>query len=610
MTKDLLLVLLLHIISIPAVVINKSVDCKTRVLSFMKNEFSKSEAYDLCPLSSLDELVVEDVGKISYKCFSAMDPSKAVLVKYHVNTKVDCASSPLQSESVGIQSFARYTPKLIPKFYLYNDTYEPSSSYLVTEYLHGFRPLQDLFINGDMDIDAATFIGTVMGRNHAKTFHLTISNEQRVRYEKHFTNEQQLRDWDNDVFVNTLRLLSGESGREDEDHYTDSLPTDHCFSPLQYLETLRNGDGSDDGDGSGSGGDVFIRAVTLLRGIHQSNKQTLVHGGLHSRNILFAPADGHGDSNGNGNDNDNTADTEALRLRLVNFEGCSFGSAGLDLGIFLASYMWYYVAHSDRPARRCLQQGMQVLVEAYKAAFRVQMNSLKSSLIQTSDGNVSVETEAVINEVVVDAIGFAGLQMLHYVVEGDRDEYIEDNKKRKARKKIEKKERKVRKERQKAQKKDMTREEIKREKEKEKGRVKEEEKKKDKEKEGDEEERKRRKEVQKMKGLKNDTTRRIDERESQGEMSAMSRDGVPGLQWGDREGRERSVDRRTLSMTHDLFEIFLSLKKEGVGVCDGNDIACPAPAYYSSQPLDWSRVKRILLKDDDLMLTDHPTEFW
>ena len=116
MPSALLVVLLLQTISvIPAF------DYISNVLSFVKKEFSKSEGFTKSPLGSCDltDLAVEEEhgngkSKSIYRCFSVKDPTKSVLVKYQRDSAL------LRSEGVGLLSFARYTPELVPKVYHYN----------------------------------------------------------------------------------------------------------------------------------------------------------------------------------------------------------------------------------------------------------------------------------------------------------------------------------------------------------------------------------------------------------------------------------------------------------------------------------------------------------
>jgi 5-methylthioribose kinase len=115
----------------------------------------------------LDEIKENNVNtnnkknRYSFKCYASHDPSKAVLIKHHD----DDESLQLRYDSIGLQAFARYTPKLVPKFIAYDDDLKIS----IQEYLlHSYKPLQNLFVSGETDIDVATYIGTIMGRNHAK----------------------------------------------------------------------------------------------------------------------------------------------------------------------------------------------------------------------------------------------------------------------------------------------------------------------------------------------------------------------------------------------------------------------------------------------------------
>jgi 5-methylthioribose kinase len=57
---------------------------------------------------------------------------------------------------------------------------------------------------------------------------------------------------------------------------------------------------------------------------------------------------------------------------VVDFEKCFYGPCGLDLGLFLSNYIWYYAAHPSPSSRRSLSSSVSALLEAYKSAFFVQ----------------------------------------------------------------------------------------------------------------------------------------------------------------------------------------------------------------------------------------------
>jgi 5-methylthioribose kinase len=60
-------------------------------------------------------------------------------------------------------------------------------------------------------------------------------------------------------------------------------------------------------------------------------------------------------------------------FKVVDFEKCYYGPSGIDLGIFLSNYLWYYAAHPNPISRRSLSGGASAVIESYKQAFIVQV---------------------------------------------------------------------------------------------------------------------------------------------------------------------------------------------------------------------------------------------
>ena len=88
------------------------------------------------------------------------------------------------------------------------------------------------------------------------------------------------------------------------------------------------------------------------------------------------------------------------------------GPTGLDLGIFLANFLWYYSGHSEPSRRRGAVSGVMAVIDSYRSAFRVQLGSGTGSkggqnLRQTSQSvavpvAVAVDVEEILNEVGCD----------------------------------------------------------------------------------------------------------------------------------------------------------------------------------------------------------------
>lgn len=79
---------------------------------------------------------------------------------------------------------------------------------------------------------------------------------------------------------------------------------------------------------------------------------------------------------------------------MVDFEKCYFGPAGLDLGLFLSNYLFYYAAHPNPAARRSLSGGASAVLEAYRSAFVVQAMGARREQHQDE-----LDLEALLDEV-------------------------------------------------------------------------------------------------------------------------------------------------------------------------------------------------------------------
>ena len=99
----------------------------------------------------------------SFKCYLKSDQKQIILVKYHEDYHFL-----LRDEFVGIKAFSRYFPRLVPNLVMFDQ----DNNILVQEYLRTYKPIQNLFISGDLDIDAATFIGSKISYYNLQNFDL------------------------------------------------------------------------------------------------------------------------------------------------------------------------------------------------------------------------------------------------------------------------------------------------------------------------------------------------------------------------------------------------------------------------------------------------------
>jgi hypothetical protein len=234
--------------------------------------------------------------------------------------------------------------------------------------------------SGDIPSDVSRFIATLLGRNHARTHRAAVSAAKALEYATAFDNEYLSSLWGEilHAFLDTIRL-SGQSKLAELD--------------LDQRE-------------------IFSRALPILANLLANKKETLIHGELDCTNILFREKDDA--------DEDQGSDAElSLHLKAVDFETCRYGPAGLDMGMFLGSYCYYYVAHSLPVPRRNLLSQTAAAVDAYRTAFRIQFEAACKATSRdgvlpssSSSSSSSSHVDRVLNHILADAAGFAGLTLL------------------------------------------------------------------------------------------------------------------------------------------------------------------------------------------------------
>ena len=301
----------------------------------------------------------------------------------------------LRYEFEGMRAFARYSKGLIAEPLMYSD----AQQVLVTEWLAGYVPLSSFFgFAGpaaavqalDVGLDVYQAMGTAMGRAHARTHKACLDDAQRIALAARFNNPEPFAAWDAHLFAPTMRAIEGQDGAGDD-----------------VLQLLRRYNAARPGASQASGSGALTDAVSRLRHTYLGKKESLVHADLHSNNVLVRPP-GRGD--GARRDRD-----DRQPFKVVNFEKCACGPAGLDLGMFLASFLWYYPGHSDPSWRRGLAGGVLAVIDAYRQAFKVQITGA-GGVARTR--SVAIDVDAILDEVLVDALGFMGLYALFMAVHG------------------------------------------------------------------------------------------------------------------------------------------------------------------------------------------------
>ena len=305
-----------------------------------------------CPLSSspVENIACERIGiDNSFKCYDRSNPSKALFIKKTTERSTTAVT--------GLSLFSRYVPNMTPSFY----HLDQKENYMLTEFLEGYEMLRDGIIRGCIDADTVRQIGTVMGRNHARS-HSSLNNATLTKQYMHLFNKQEVYEEYNE------KWLGVEIG--------------HAIQRELLLEIVEEEE--DVG--------MIKEAIEALRSMMLEKKESLVHANLNCGNIMVSTGE-----------IDASSGRDSI-LKVVDFEKFSYGPTGIDLGVYLCNHYWYYAAHTSGSSRRNLKSATKSVLDAYKSAFYVQANN---ALRQKDLKDVSVDQ--VFNVILRDAIGFAGL---------------------------------------------------------------------------------------------------------------------------------------------------------------------------------------------------------
>ena len=86
------------------------------------------------------------------------------------------------------------------------------------------------------------------------------------------------------------------------------------------------------------------------------------------------------------------------------------------MGLFLANYLWFYVAHSSPQVRRSFSNQVSILIDSYRSAFRIQFEGMRKAKPIVTYVDVSIEIEKTLQDIQRDALGFAGMYLLYLSV--------------------------------------------------------------------------------------------------------------------------------------------------------------------------------------------------
>eukprot|EP01040_Poterioochromonas_malhamensis_P010304 gene10304-11206_t len=402
----------------------------------------------------------------------------------------------LRYDYEGMRSFAKYTPQLVPKVYYYDG----ENHILFLQYLKSFQPLQRLFLAGQVPNDVGKILGTLMGRNHAKTFHLLIPPDQKMKYERIFANQEHQDLWKNNFFTPTLSMIETfisslpkrkQQKQEEKDLQSEYSPLDREYRAKlatmkltakevfnQYLLQYQEEDNIQTNSPSNN---RIYRIIYQLQQRYLHERETLIHGDLECNNILYSfPTDNNANDDDNNDINKDISkifpyyytliqqkgkevtserrrtvisdyDEDVIQLKIIDFEKCSYSLSGIDLGIFLVNYIWYYLAHSQSSIRKSLMNQIFTVIDCYRSAFQVQYTGTMKQIMMkrkfttspstssftasasSQENNKEVEginevsmspnnsfmnsnIDDILYNIILDSIGYAGLYLLFITI--------------------------------------------------------------------------------------------------------------------------------------------------------------------------------------------------
>ena len=308
----------------------------------------------------------------------------------------------LRYEFEGMKAFSKYSKGLIATPLMYNH----DRQILVTEFLPDFVPLTHFFSFSstvDVDVDVYQAMGTAMGRSHARSHRDILEPEQYSALKVRFRNLEHFSLWEQQLFVPTQQtLLNGVISATDSNEATIDK---HVHALLQRYNSYGDGDATNTIPGP------LSDAIELLRHTYMEKKEALVHADLHCNNVLIS-LPGTGSSR---------RDRDMVDFKVIDFGACAMGPAGLDLGMFLAGFLWYYAGHSEASWRRNVAGGVMAVIDAYKQAFRVQLTGGALGKVANTKEPI-LNIEKLLDEILIDAMGFMGAYTLFMSLHGVKKE--------------------------------------------------------------------------------------------------------------------------------------------------------------------------------------------
>ncbi len=367
---------------------------KISFFSSFKSEDNSSEDEDELNLLLMN-LKGKEIGggntNFNYKIYDTRNESQAVFIKHAKNfakgfgEDAKMSTERLNYEYRGMLEFEKFG-FASPDTYIYDS----NENYLVTSFLDGYEPLIDELQRHEIDPNTAVIIGSMLGHVHSATHEEIVPAAQHEIRRRQYSNDEHFELWDQFFFPMSLnRLKNLELIKQTDD--VASFGEDHYKLVKKFCqECEENNKGSID---------KWILGIEQVQSVYMNKKTTMVHADLHCNNIMVKRSD----SSNNENNNDMC---DLMSTKMIDFEKFAMGPPGLDLGQFLANYIWFWpTGDSDHILENALNECWDNYIESfiYHAKWQCKVNN--RCLLP--------DTEAmIIEDTLHDAVGFLGWWLL------------------------------------------------------------------------------------------------------------------------------------------------------------------------------------------------------
>jgi thiamine kinase-like enzyme len=292
----------------------------------------------------------------------------------------------------------------------------------------GYDPLVVFLQNGEVDSEVAKAVGAIMGNCHADTHNLVVGTEVSKGYAVKYSNKEHFDLWDKHFFPMSLTRLAVTSlfkQTADIAQFGD----EHYDAVRKYLESEDVGEKTRD---------ELIKAIEEVRYIYLNKKTTLIHADLHSNNIMVRRDNFHphrirfkvnqGDAVESSGDEDGKSSCDLTKVRMIDFEKFAYGPPGIDLGQYMANYIYFMPIATYLPVTEWQQTSLinlrqDELYEKFEDSLRsfwvayVEAFDMHTEQMSKKFGKVmlSKTRNEILQENLRDAVGFIGWWMFSLV---------------------------------------------------------------------------------------------------------------------------------------------------------------------------------------------------